>query len=448
VSDFAGSFWRRGEVGFEEAATSRIFNGRVPPRRPAAVLRAAHPADVAAGVRLATAEGWRVAVRSGGHSWASWSLREDTLLIDLGLLTEMSYDSATGVVTVGPAVRGGLDLDPYLAEHGRFFSVGHAPSMCMGGFLLQGGLGWNSRGWGWAAESIESLDVVTAAGELTHCSETENADLFWAARGSGPGFFGVVTTFRLRTRPRFRHLSRSTYVYPAELAVDVLTWYDAARHEVPQSVELAAVFCTLPDFDAPVVVIDGVSFDGRPASLMALGTCPVVDEALAVTIAQPVDFAELQAGQVRANPEGHRYFVDNAYLAGPTVDVVLALAPAATSLPTAETFAVLGDLTPPMSRRPDDMALSVQTDLYFGVYVIGRDPDADAHCRLWLDATMDRVAPYSAGCYVGDVDSEFLGNAMMSQAARSRLQVIRGDRDPHGLFSVFPVAGPAASAGS
>ncbi|MER6546723.1 hypothetical protein [Streptomyces sp. NPDC001250] len=45
------------------------------------------------------------------------------------------------------------------------------------------------------------MDVVTAAGELVRCSETENADLFWAARGSGPGFFGVVTEFRLRTRP-------------------------------------------------------------------------------------------------------------------------------------------------------------------------------------------------------------------------------------------------------
>ena len=46
-----------------------------------------------------------------------------------------------------------------------------------------------------------AIDVVTADGELVRASEDENADLFWAARGAGPGFFGVVTRFHLRTLP-------------------------------------------------------------------------------------------------------------------------------------------------------------------------------------------------------------------------------------------------------
>jgi hypothetical protein len=29
--------------------------------------------------------------------------------------------------------------------------------------------------------------LITADGEYKHCSESENADLFWAARGAGPG---------------------------------------------------------------------------------------------------------------------------------------------------------------------------------------------------------------------------------------------------------------------
>ena len=36
-----------------------------------------------------------------------------------------------------------------------------------------------------------AIDVVTADGELVHADERENADLLWAARGAGPGFFGV-----------------------------------------------------------------------------------------------------------------------------------------------------------------------------------------------------------------------------------------------------------------
>ncbi|WP_017236979.1 FAD-binding oxidoreductase [Streptomyces sp. SS] len=437
MTSFTGAFWRRGDTGFADAATSRLFNHRLPSRRPAAVLRAADAADVAAGVRLAAAEGWKVAVRSGGHSWPAWSLREDALLVDLALFTRMAYDPADATVAVGPAVRGGLDLDPYLAEHGRFFSVGHSPTVGMGGFLLQGGIGWNCRGWGWAAESVESMDVVTAAGDLVRCSETENADLFWAARGAGPGFFGVVTEFRLRTRPRFRELTQSTYVYPADLAPEVLTWYLSARREVPPSVELAAVGCTPPGCDAPVLIVDAVSFDGGPASSAALDTCPVVGKASAATVARPVGFAELQAAQLRANPDHHRYFADNAFLTGSASELVPALVPAFVDLPTPRTFTVLGDFTPLRSRRTPDMALSVGTDLYFAAYVIGEAPEEDARCRAWLDGTMRRVAPASAGCYLGDSDLTVRPDRIMSDAAWSRFRRIRADRDPEGLFAGY-----------
>lgn len=434
MTPFTGTFWRSGDTRFADAATSRVFNRLRPSRRPAAVLRAAHTADVAAGVRLAAAQGWQVAVRSGGHSWAAWSLREDTLLIDLALFTGMSYDPATGIVAAGPAVRGGLDLDPYLAGHGRFFAVGHSPTVGLGGFLLQGGIGWNCRGWGWAAESVESVDVVTAAGEPVRCSETQNADLFWAARGSGPGFFGVVTGFRLRTRPRFRELTQSSYVYPADLAPEVLAWYHTARHELPPAVELAAVGCTPPGSASPVLVVDAVSFDGGPSSLAALGSCPVAGKALAARVGRPVELADLNAGQLAANPEGHRYFVDNAFLTGSASEVVPALVPAFTELPTSRTFTVLGDFTPLLSRRPPDMALSVQTDLYFAAYVIGRTPDEDAGCRSWLGSTMDRVAPHSAGCYLGDSDFTVRPARIMSDAAWARFQRIRAARDPEGRF--------------
>ena len=219
MPSFTGQFFRRGDEGFDGAAFGRIFNRHRPARRPAAVLRAADAADVAAG-----ADGWQVAVRAGGHSWAAWSLRENALLIDLGAVTGMDYDESTGIVTVGPAVRGGTDLDPFLAGRDRFFASGHCPTVGLGGFLLQGGMGWNCRGWGWAAESIEAIQVVTADGDVLWCDQSENADLFWAARGSGPGFFGVVTAFRLRTRPRYRELTQTTYVYPAEAAPEVLGW--------------------------------------------------------------------------------------------------------------------------------------------------------------------------------------------------------------------------------
>jgi FAD/FMN-containing dehydrogenase len=157
---------RRGDPGYEQARVGRIFNARRPARYPAAIQLADDAGDVAAGVRLTRAENLTVSVRSGGHSWAAWSLRDDALLIDLGGLNGLDYDEATGVVVAGPAVRGGRDLSPFLAERGRAFPGGHCPSVGLGGYLLQGGQGWNGRRMGWACESVVAVDVVTADGSL------------------------------------------------------------------------------------------------------------------------------------------------------------------------------------------------------------------------------------------------------------------------------------------
>jgi len=445
---FTGQFLRRDDAGFADAAVSRIFNQRRPSRRPAAVLLAADPADVAAGVRLAAAEGLRVAVRAGGHSWAAWSLREETLLIDLAAFTGIDYDEPTGIVTVGPAVRGGTDLDPFLAARGRFFAGGHCPTVGLGGFLLQGGMGWNCRGWGWAAQAVEAVQVVTADGEIAWCDETANADLFWAARGSGPGFFGVVTAFRLRTRERFRELTQTTYVYPASVAADVLGWLHAARHDVPPSVELVAVGITPPLLkqaqspevrnEGPVLVVDGVSFDGGPASLRALDTCPVADKALVAKVAQPVTLAELRAEQIRANPEGHRYVVDNAYLAGPAGALIPAMTPAFTDLPTAKSFSLWFDLA--HLQAPPDMALSLQTDLYFATYVVCDSPAQDTLCQWWVSQAMDRLRPFSAGCYLGDSDLRLRPDRFMSDTAWARFRQVRDARDPDRVFVGYDCA--------
>jgi FAD/FMN-containing dehydrogenase len=433
---------------FEDAAMSRVFNRRRPNRRPAAVLRAGSAADVAAGVRLANERGWQVTVRSGGHGWAVWSVREDALLIDLAALTDLAYDEATGIVVAGPAVRGGMDLDPYLAERGRFFNGGHCPTVGIGGFLLQGGMGWNCRGWGWAAERIVALDVVTADGEIVRADASQNADLFWAARGSGPEFPGIVTAFHLQTLPRFAQLRQTTYVYPRELAADVLGWFHTARHNVPDTVELVVVGITAPlpaeiGYDGSVIVVDGVCFDDDPtaaaAALAPLDTCPVADRALLTKRCEPVQMEELRGEQIRANPEGHRYTVDNAYLAGPAEEVVRRMVPAFAELPTARSFSLWFDMGR-APERPLDMALSMQTDLYYAAYVVHEDEADDALTRDWLNATMHSLEPVTAGCYLGDSDFTRRPQKFLSDESFARLQEIRAARDPSGVFPSYLIA--------
>lgn len=130
---------------FYEAVWGRVFNHRRDTtRQPRAVVRASNRAHVKAAVELANQENCRVSVRSGGHSWAAWSVRDDAILLDLAGLRDLEYDDHTQIVTCSPS-HTGRETNTFLAEKGRMFPGGHCPDVGLGGFLLQGGMGWNCK---------------------------------------------------------------------------------------------------------------------------------------------------------------------------------------------------------------------------------------------------------------------------------------------------------------
>ena len=283
---FAGALSWRGEPGYEEARVGRVFNARRPDRFPAAVLCARNEQDVVAGVRLARERGLEVSVRAGGHSWAVWSVRDDALLIDLGLMQELGYDPGTGIATASPAIKGGAELTPFLTAQGRAFPGGHCPSVGVGGFLLQGGQGWNSRNVGWACEHIAAIDVVTADGELIRADEDHNSDLLWAARGAGPGFFGVVTRFHLRTQPLAAAMTHDTWTFELDDLEPLLLWIDELLPSLERVVEPVIAATRLPRPEGPpVLLLHTTAMCDTPEEaervLAPLAACPIADRALA-----------------------------------------------------------------------------------------------------------------------------------------------------------------------
>lgn len=130
--------------GYEEARIGRVFNHRRPDRYPHGVVEATNTQDVVNAVTLARQKNLRVSVRSGGHSWAAWSVRDDAILIDLGKLNFIEYDETTKIVKASPSTTGRM-LNGLLVPKGRMFGGGHCPDVGLGGFLLQGGMGWNCK---------------------------------------------------------------------------------------------------------------------------------------------------------------------------------------------------------------------------------------------------------------------------------------------------------------
>lgn len=129
---------------YEQARVGRVFNHRRPDRHPIAIVEAETEDHVVQAVKLAKKLNCRVSIRSGGHSWAVWSVRDDAVLIDLGKMACVTIDEERLVATVSPSTTG-KKLDEHLSEKGLMFCGGHCPDVGLGGFLLQGGMGWNCR---------------------------------------------------------------------------------------------------------------------------------------------------------------------------------------------------------------------------------------------------------------------------------------------------------------
>lgn len=127
-----------------EAQRRRVYTLRVPDRFPLAIVRPRNVSQVVSAVKLAIEKDVRLAIRSGGHSWACWSLRQDSVLIDFVDFKHLSYDEATDTLEASPATIG-TELVDYLQPKGRFLPAGHCATVALGGFILQGGMGLNAR---------------------------------------------------------------------------------------------------------------------------------------------------------------------------------------------------------------------------------------------------------------------------------------------------------------
>jgi FAD/FMN-containing dehydrogenase len=431
----------RGHDGFYEAAVGGVWNARKPDREPAAVLFAESAEDVADGVRLAGERGWQVSVRAGGHSWAGWSVRDDALLIDLGRMRDIDYDESTGVATASPAVKGGAELIPLLATYGRMFTGGHCASVGIGGFLLQGGQGWNSRRWGWGCENVLGVDVVTADGDLVHADEDENADLYWAARGCGPGFCGVVTRFHLRTYPALG-MFHDTWVFPRELLEPLLHWLHDVMPRLDVAVEPVVAATRLPDVPlfpdvarpsgAVLLLHTTLTADSEqevPRLLAPFDGSPLARHALG-HVRAPTTIVEENIAQTLQNPEGYRYAADSQWTDADAATLYPLLRDIYGELPTEHSFSIWYGWAP--SRPLPDMAFSLEHDVYLATYAIWADPADDEAHRDWVHGHHRRLAEVGEGVYVGDSDFSRRPDRFIAEDNLRRLREINARRDPDG----------------
>jgi FAD/FMN-containing dehydrogenase len=431
-----GLVLHQSDPNFEAAIQATLFNKREQGRRPEVMVLPKDVADVQAAIRMAQSRGLRISVCSGGHSWSANHLRPGSLLLNMKGFNSWDIDRERMVATAGPGV-GGSVLMGELVKRGLFFPAGHCKGVCLGGYLLQGGFAWNGRKLGMACESVLGLDIVTVGGELVHASPTENQDLYWAARGAGGGFFGVVVRYHLKIYPKPRYGGMVTHVFDLKHLEHVFNWAYEVGPQILPAVEFQMLMSrTTLSFCGPgIEAIAPIFADDRDeleAAQQFMRNSPIKRKAFFRTPFVPFPMSWMYSFAMTHYPENHHWGVDNMWTHAPIQDLMPHLKNIAATLPPAPAHLLWLNWQPPQQRP--DMAFSMEDNIYIALYGAWKNAADTPKYGDWATNWMQKMAPLGTGIQLADESLHTRTARFLSDAHLARLQGIRQQRDPNKVF--------------
>ncbi|MFI9047911.1 FAD-binding oxidoreductase [Streptomyces sp. NPDC053427] len=210
--------------------------------RPAVIVGAEHADDVAAAVGFARAHGLPVAVQATGHGLSAAT--DGGLLISTRRMAEVRVDPAARTARVAAGVVWGQVIEA-AAPHGLAPLNGSSPGVGVISYTLGGGVGILARTYGFAADQVRSLDLVTADAERRHLTPDSDPELFRALLGGGHGL-GVVTAMEFALVPVAR-LYGGQLVFDGERIDDALAAYLRWTGTVPDELTSSLALIAYPD---------------------------------------------------------------------------------------------------------------------------------------------------------------------------------------------------------
>lgn len=205
--------------------------------RPSVLVRAADPEDVVAAVAHAAAHDLPVAVQATGHGLSVAT--DGGMLISTAALTGVTIDAQARTARIGAGTRFAAIVDA-AARYGLAPLNGSSPGVGAVGYVLGGGLGILAREFGYAADRVTSIDIVTADARLQRVTADSDSELFWALRGAGANF-GVITGMEIDLVPVSRLYGGELVFDLARtpgLLADYLSWTETLPEKLTSSVSL------------------------------------------------------------------------------------------------------------------------------------------------------------------------------------------------------------------
>lgn len=443
VEDSAGfetsvSALRKGSEGYEKARRLLIpWNTATPARYPDMIARVRSEDDIVNAITYARENGMEVSVRCSGHNTPGSAVRDGGITIDISKLNNVSVDSVRKVAEVQPGVLCAQLLQAALSE-GLAFPVANCPTVAMGGFLLGGGLGLNKAQFGSiACYSVRAADIILADGRKVTVSANENPDLFWAARGAGPGFFGIVTRFELELFEEPQSVHKSTYF----LSLDDISAITKSLDEIGETADgrtsNSILLMQRKSSEEKVCMLTATAFANSDAEAAELLTPYAASDIAALSSSK-------SEGVQSALPQMLHMGAGAGRIAASTLwaddsQALVVLAEHFRKSPSRRSVVSCSYGTPVPSLRQDACFSSIGKH-YLANYLTWDDPTDDTINEQWLREAVELMAPYTVGHYVNDADGirwpDQVSNSF-SAANWERLQQLRKKHDPEGVFHSY-----------
>ncbi|GAB1515894.1 FAD-binding oxidoreductase [Actinophytocola sp. KF-1] len=402
--------------------------------RPEVVVAASSARDVVDAVALARDKGLTVAVQATGHGAR---VPADGVLITTGRMAGVRIDPVARTASVEAGVRWSAVIEQ-AARHGLAPLAGSSPGVGAVGYTLGGGVGLLGRTYGYAADHVTALDVVTADGRQRHVTHESEPDLFWALRG-GRAPVGVVTGMTIGLVPVPVVYGGGLH-FDAVHAEDVLAAFRALTAAAPETLTSSVGMVGLPPVDAIPEPLRGrhvlhvrlastVPIDPAVlAPLRAIG--PLTDRVGAVAAAD--------VGSIYGDPDfPHAYVGDNVLLDSLPVDVldaVRTIAGPGADVPCVVDIRQLGGA---MARPPSVPNAVPFREAAYILRVLSPAGDVAAarevHNRVFAAAApyvIGRAATFGYGPVSGDLSLPPLSDP----ATAARLAQVKAQFDPRGVF--------------
>jgi FAD/FMN-containing dehydrogenase len=411
-----------------------IVPGNYDPR-PAAVIRVANAADVAAVLNFARATDLPLAIRSGGHSGHADT---DGLVIDLRDLNGIDIDPIERTVWAGAGLTAGA-VTKAVEEQGLIVGFGDTASVGIGGLTAGGGIGYLVRKHGLTIDNLVAAEVVTASGDIVIADETNHPELFWAIRGGG-GNFGVVTRwkYRLHALPEF---TGGPLVLPA--TPDVVAGFVAAAEAAPEELTAITYVMTAPplpflpeELHGKVVYMCMMAYAG-PADAAEKALAPF--RALATPYADLVGPAPYSSMYMPEDPDFKPAFsVRQRFIDKLGRDDAALIIDAVERSDAPFRFGEIRVLGGSFSRVPANATAFAHRSAKIMVAFIAASENAETAARhdLWSQQGIDALAQGEDRVYVNFLTSDRPEriHAAYPPATWNRLRAIKRQYDPENLF--------------